>query len=396
MPDLESQLTRARTDLLDAIDQPPLDQITGRATGLRRRRRLRAAAALAAVVAAGIFLVRPWAADPVAEVPPADAPPSGPVYAGAGITINGLTEKVPDVPDLPGAITDVEFTDSSHGYLVTDQMTFARTGDGGLTWQQLTPPNDPGGDLFSFPDGTLALGAVRLSDDGGTTWRQVPEAGGPAAAAAGEDDLLRLGPQNTVQVWSSTHGNLGDLSATLPITPTWVAARPTADNAWWIGGTLNNGQPAAAVSRDGGRHWQAVPLDAPAGQVGTVQVSVLGRHAYAIVLGPRRDIRAILHSADAGQTFTRTRGPGEAEPSALAGEAVPLLDGRLLVTTSSRWYVSSDDGATFKEASGSLPVVGAVHRTWAGYVAYDLFGPAPAGWAAFSTDGATWRKLQVR
>ena len=40
-------------------------------------------------------------------------------------------------------------------------------------------------------------------------------------------------------------------------------------------------------------------------------------------------------------------------------------------------------------------MVGPLRRTWAGYVAYDLFG-APAGWLAFSPDGSTWRKLHIR
>jgi hypothetical protein len=72
---------------------------------------------------------------------------------------------------------------------------------------------------------------------------------------------------------------------------------------------------------------------------------------------------------------------------------VPLLDGRLLVAgTDQRWYASADDGRTFTRAEGTLPAVGRLARTTAGYVAYDLFG---GGWAAYSPDGATWRKLQI-
>jgi hypothetical protein len=210
----------------------------------------------------------------------------------------------------------------------------------------------------------------------------------------------------------------------LPIAPCWAAARPTADNAWWIGGvstgagstSVSTGgvstgaggagaaYPAVAVSRDGGRTWQATTLPTSVGgPVSTVQLSALGSHLYAIVLGPDRTIRAIFHSADGGRTFTRTRqvdpGTRPAEPATLAGEAVPLLDGRLLVTTDSgRWYASGDDGATFSQATGTLPAVGAVRRTWAGYVAYDLFGRSAqsAGWAAFSPNGTVWRKLQIR
>jgi photosystem II stability/assembly factor-like uncharacterized protein len=174
-----------------------------------------------------------------------------------------------------------------------------------------------------------------------------------------------------------------------------VAARPTADGAWWLGGVVTGtNQPALAVSRNGGRTWSRVLLAAPNGRA---QVSVLGSHAYAVVLGAEREIRAVLVSTDGGQTFTRTWTPGRAEPATLAGEAVPLLDGRLLVTTlSGEWYVSDVAVTEFSHADGNLPFVGALRRTWAGYVAYDLFGAEPAGWAAFSSDGSTWRKLHIR
>jgi photosystem II stability/assembly factor-like uncharacterized protein len=390
--ELEHDLARARTDLLDDIRQPPLDQIAGRASRLRRRRRAtRTATALAAVVAVGVTLLRPWAGSPEATIPPADTRPSGPVYAAAGITINGLIAGMPTIPDLPGAIVDVEFTDADHGYLLTSAPEFARTEDGGFTWLRQITPAEPGDELIAFPGGQVALsGSNHLSSDGGRSWRPAPTRG---AQAAGRGELLRLGPGNSVQIWSPEHGLRGNVHP--PITVSWVAARPTADGVWWVGGTTNDGsdRPALASSRDGGLTWRPVPLAAPSGQA---QVSVLGRHAYAVVLGAERTIRAVLHSTDSGRTFTLTRTGGTAEPATLAGEAVPLLDGRLLVTTSAqKWYVSDDDGATFVEANGGLPAVGPLQRTWAGYVAYDLFGGEPAGWAAFSSDGSTWRKLHI-
>lgn len=398
MPDsyLDEDLARARADLLDLIDQPPLAEITGRATSLRRRRRaVRTGTTLVAVVAVGVALLRPWAGHPEATVPPADTPPSGPVYAAAGITINGLTEAVPQIPDLPGGITDAEFADPDHGYVVTNELAFAATEDGGFTWQRRElPAGTSTPDLILFPGGELAVPDGYVSADGGRTWRA--PAGREAPAVAGKEDLLRLGQQNRVEVWSPEDGRLGGLEKQPPLTVTWVAARPTADGVWWVGGTAHDatGSPALASSGDGGRTWRLVGLDAPPGRA---QVSVLGRHAHAIVIGTDRGIRAILHSADGGLTFTPTRTGGGAQPDTLAGEAVPLLDGRLLITTAAhKWYVSRDDGTTFTEATGSLPMVGGLRRTWAGYVAYDLFGPEPAGWAAFSSDGSTWRKLHIR
>ena len=76
---------------------------------------------------------------------------------------------------------------------------------------------------------------------------------------------------------------------------------------------------------------------------------------------------------------------------------VPLLDGRLLAVSpgvddpeAGDWWLSSDDGRTFTQAK-DLPVVGRIDRTVAGYVANDFFRE----YAAFSRDGATWRKLEV-
>jgi hypothetical protein len=392
---LSEGLSQARTDLLDAIHQPPLDQIAGRATTLRRHRRtVRSWTALTAVVA--IALLRPWAGGTEATIQPGDTPPGGPIYAAAGITIDGLTAAVPEIPDLPGAIADVEFADSDHGYLITTKRAFASTQDGGFTWRRRDLPADARvTDLIQFPGGQLALPEGYVSADGGKIWRDPVHRTEPVAAA-GKDELLRLGVNSGLEVWSPEHGPRGVLTNPPPITVSWVATRPTADGTWWVGGTSSDGsnRPALASSSDGGRTWHPVVLDAPAGQA---QVSVLGHHAYAMVTGADRIIQAILRSADGGQTFTRTRTGGTAEPTTLSGEAVPLLDGRLLVTTTSHeWYVSDDDGASFTQATGSLPVVGALRRTWAGYVAYDLFGPEPAGWTAFSADGSTWRKLHIR
>jgi hypothetical protein len=395
--DLDQDLARARAALLDRIDQPPLAQIASRAAVLRRRRRaVRGGTALAAVLAIGIGLLRPWSGGPEATLPPAETPSSGPVYAADGITINGLTKPVPEIPDLPGAIADVEFADADHGYLITTLRVFASTEDGGLTWQRHDVPADVRTtQLYLFPGGEIGLPDGYVSADGGKTWQRQAGNNAQPVTAAGKDELLLDSGGGTLAVMSPGYGFRGYLANAPPITVSWVAARPTADGIWWVAGTTNDGtnKPALASSRDGGRTWQPVVLDAPPGQP---QVSFLGSHVYAVVVGADRRVLAILHSTDGGQHFTPVRTGGDAQLRTLAGDLVPLLDGRLLAaTTSHEWYLSSDGGATFRRATGTLPVVGALRRTWAGYVAYDLFGGEPAGWAAFSSDGSTWRKLQV-
>ncbi|BCB85312.1 hypothetical protein Psuf_026250 [Phytohabitans suffuscus] len=251
----------------------------------------------------------------------------------------------------------------------------------------MPPAQGPGLDLTAFADGRVVVGGY-VTSDGGRTWQATSRPDAPATSVA-TGQLLRLGG-GAVEVWSSVYGNRGELVQQPPgMTVDWVAGAPSATGAWWVGGT-RDGRPAVAVTRDGGSSWQVHPLDATGR---TAQVSVLGEHVYATVLGADRAISAVFLSTDSGQTFTRTTSGPVATPDGLAGEAVPLLDGRLLVTgTDGKWYVSADDGRTFHQADGTLPQVGPIFRTPAGYIVRDLFG---SGWAAFSADGSTWRKLQV-
>src|SRR6266508_3237431 len=106
---------------------------------------------------------------------------------------------------------------------------------------------------------------------------------------------------------------------------------------------------------------------------------------------PYREILAIEHSTDGGRTFQRTFHGGV--PGTVAGDLVPLADDRLLLAGSDHhWYVSADHGASFRDAPDLLPV-NRIARTQAGYVAYDLLG---GGWCAFSVDGVSWVKLNVK
>jgi hypothetical protein len=324
------------------------------------------------------------------------------VYSDAGITINGLDAL--GFHEMPGNITDVDFPDADRGYAIACDdrgCTLGRTTDGGLTWTSGRLPAEMGRSVDLLPfSGDVLLAATGghtawRSDDDGRTWRSVPPGTGTVAFAT-EGQLLRLGGHG-VEVWSARSGYLGDLAEPPPIDVRWVASGPAADGAWWVGGLeRGSGRPAIAVSTDGGGSWTPSTLAVPGGGASSVQVSLLGSHAYALVLagngaGPR-PVVAIFHSADGGRHFVPTRAPGvRSAPASVAGELVPLLDGRLLIAGGDhRWYVSADDGATF--TGEHLPVVGRLDATPAGYLAYDLFG---SDWAAFSSDGSTWRKLRT-
>jgi hypothetical protein len=409
MPDqtrLDDRLARGRAELLDTIDQPPLAAIGARASARRHRRHsIRTGVALAAVVGVALAVVRPWAggAEPRPNV--ADAVPPGAIYTDAGITINGL-DSLGDVHQLPGAITDVEFPDPDRGYAIgctNDECAIGRTTDGGLTWQSNALPAEMGAsvDLLPFPGETLVVAAggrdAWISSDDGHRWERT--AAGTGARSAADGELLRLGSSGGIEVWSAEAGYRGHLSTRPSIDVRWVASGPAADGAWWVAGVEPvTGRPAIAVSTDGGVSWTPEVLPVTGTRVDSVQVSVFGSHAYTLVLGGEgpwaRPIVAIFHSADGGETFTPTRQPGApGGPESVAGELIPLLDGRLLIAGGDhRWYVSADDGATFTMTGESLPAVSRLGMTPGGYVAYNLFG---TDWAAYSSDGSTWRKLRA-
>jgi len=418
---LDQQLAASRAQLLAEIDQPDLARVHARAQVLRRRRTAARAGGGLALLATAVLVaaVQPWGGrGPEVATPPGPVPSGGPVWTDAGITVNGMVQ--PYV-DLPGDILDVELADPDRGYALlascvggrSCRMTVASTHDGGLTWTEHPLPAgaataDTPPELLLLGDGSAVVTvAPPLVLTPGSGWQPRPGNGGPVATAErGARLRVRPGPSGgcagaVVEVWTSQYGHRGDLSDQPPIDVCWVAAQPAADGAWWAGGAeRTTGRPAVAVSRDSGRTWQrpqlpgaaaGVPAGASAGA--SVRVATLGTHVYAVVVGPGGQLGAVYHSVDSGGSFTQTRSGPDGEPATLAGDPVPVLDGRLLVATlTGRWFVSSDAGATFVRTD-ELPKVGRLVRSPSGYIALDLFGN---GWAAYSSDGATWRKLHLR
>jgi hypothetical protein len=405
VPDLDAQLARSRDDLFDEITQPPLATVQRRAGALRRRK-LAVRSGAAAVALAGLtFAVVPGVTGD--GPPPVAAPsvaPTGAVYRDDGITINGLTS----IPlQLDGSLDEVEFVDQTTGYVLTECADgcrrIARTTDGGATFTPGALPPGVGGklDLVGFPGGGLVLvtsdGSAFTTRDGGTNWQRLPGDGAATVAAVGAGQILRYDGPRALAVWSATGGRLGTLARFPGLDAVrWVAPAPSGDGAWWVGGTVG-GEPAVAVSRDAGASWDVRRLGAVGATVESVRVSTLGPDVYAVVTGPGGALLGIFHSTDSGAAFARTWTGGGGGPAAIAGDVVPLLDGRLLAVSpgvddpeAGDWWLSADDGRTFTQAK-DLPVVGRIDRTVAGYVANDFFRE----YAAFSRDGATWRKLEV-
>lgn len=226
---VKSRLSRGRDalrGLLDDVEAPPLAQVQVRAGRIKARRRTAQAASAAAVLliaAVGVF--QPWqpreSPDQTATSPSAgvSATPA-PVYSGSGLVIDGIFNPA-TAPDVPGSITEFELAGGA-GWLRTActsrelpscKPTFARTGDGGQTWQVVTdtgakPPVAPGDPGFTVtwaargrtPSGLAWAGgldggaAYLASSADGTTWQRhaLPGAAGAdrvTATVRGEDVL---------------------------------------------------------------------------------------------------------------------------------------------------------------------------------------------------------------
>jgi hypothetical protein len=408
MPDLDRSLRAARTDLLDEIRIPELAGVQARAAGIRRRRHGVIAAAAAVVLMAagtGTALLANRAAPDRHEVSATTPPAPETGWRGGGLTLEPLTAKV---LDLPGDLYDVEFTDRQHGYaLAADCATspclisFAYSEDGGDSWEPSAPPQTtaPSGTLPHIVPVAVAAVVVRYDkaayffDAPYRQWSERPAPpGGVSAVLEGARVWLPPGTgacqPGPVQVWR-IDGTQARLDSPPAIQGCTVAAG--GPGTWWVGGR-SAGVPAVAVSSDSGRTWSTIPLPAAEGAPDAwAQVSTLGNEVYVSVVDMDATGSLRLHNVyrgDGGDSFV----PYPTSVVTLGGEVVPLLDGRLVVG-GPEWMVSAGAGRPFVRAGGTMPLVGALRRTPAGWIAYDLFDD---GWVAISTDGSTWQKVNLR
>jgi hypothetical protein len=409
MPDrLDRALGATRDSLQCEIRTPDLAPVRARARQLRRRRTgltvAASALALLLVIGLGTALAGGFGADRGPQ-PAASNDPSGTLWQGAGVVMHGLDGAV---LDLPGTLVDVAFADADHGYALAADCTgspcplaVAATVDGGHVWTAWDPPvaSAPAtglprliavaGGLFLVTADDPASGAwFRKSDVDG--WTAAPLAGPAPVTGGGALRLVPDGCGGQLYGWTPD-GRYARLPTPPPLTACAVTATPSSDGSWWVGGrSAADDAPAVAVSHDRGVTWTVTVL--PAGP-GTAIVSVLGNRVFATVVTDRggdpypetKILSAGYRSVDGGPFATYLT-----EPSTIIGDVVPLLDGRLLAAGPD-WQVC--DGTTFTRAGGSLPWVRRFARTPGVWVAYDLFR---GGWAAVSTNGQDWQKLNVR
>jgi hypothetical protein len=410
--DLEHRLVTERTELVGGIQVPELGVIRSRARAVRRRRRMASAAAalaLLSVVGAGVAAVLDNRAVRPPEVAASGTPTwTQSIYRGWGLTLYGLTA---DVDDRPGQIYDIEFApDGDRGTMLLADcqgdecaLSALATLDAGRHWhpQPLPMTSAPAVALpRAVPFGTEQLGLI-----GGDlawiwtpgTWTSLSAASPPAVESVPKGGRLWARPgagctPGPVYVWDM-RGSLGVLATPPPMQVCRIASGP--GGIWWAGGydTADGRRPAVAMSRDYGRSWRKFPLPAAGGDA-WAQVAPLGTEVYASVVSPRGGqpypetvtLHAVYRSADGGPF--QQYGPTN---TAIVGELVPLLDGRLLAAGPG-WTISAD-GDQFRKAPGDLPFVGRFARSPGGWIAYDLF---QAGYAAVSRDGVEWHKFIYR
>jgi hypothetical protein len=414
MPELDFE--QARRDLLADIDVPELRRIRDRAQSIRRRRRNLVAVVAAVAVMAALGTGSLAIQRRTAPGPPAAATTSAPtttLWHGGGLTLIGLTGPV---LDLPGDLRDVEFADPRHGYALAAQcgtpgcrIALATTVDSGYSWHQVELPivdteADGVPSLITVDTGVVVRTASQawFQRLGKPDWTTVDVTTMAPLDTIPDGSRLRLSnpighngcADQPIEVWQPD-GTVGRLRVAPSVHVCWVSPVRAADGRWWVGGNVDWGStrlPAVAYSKNSGASWEVSKVAGPPGS--WMQVSTLGSDTYAVVVSPRRGdpypesltVHLVCREVTGGFA------PYASGVGTLIGDVVPRLD-RGLVAAGPDWYVLARTGGAFQPAGGTMPWVYRLQRTPGGYVAYDLLH---GGWAATSTDGETWQKINIR
>ena len=189
----------------------------------------------------------------------------------------------------------------------------------------------------------IYVGAQKLllSTDRGRSWREIS----PDLTHAGIDPSWDR-HAGTGLVGDSNYDVLG-----------YAAESPITAGELWTGSS----DGVVGVSRDGGEHWARAVLPAPAGdaRVNVVEPSPFAA-AVAYVAATRfqsDDHQPYLFKTENyGRTWTRIDGGLPADSYARVIRADPVRKGLLYVGTETGVHVSFDDGASWHELQGKLPI----------------------------------------
>lgn len=140
-----------------------------------------------------------------------------------------------------------------------------------------------------------------------------------------------------------------------------VPAGETEDGTLFVSGTNPaTNLPTLAVSKDRGRTWTTARLPGVAEGGWGLRVVADKDGCYAAQPGqhpdeePKNGLLTIHHSPDCGTDWKRVwRYRSEVEPRSILGVPIAAADGSLTVHSESGIWRSTDNGRTFRHASGS-------------------------------------------
>lgn len=354
---------------------------------------------------------------PTATAPPVGSPiPSATPEVGgpAALPIAHLTA------GQPVTVTTIHMLDAATGWAVGQAVGdpddhLLRTADGGLTWRDVTPPenNDPAAPLGKaattfFLDANTAWAAyydrtaapitippvIWRTADGGQTWTSSPPLDVTDAAYYLPSDLVFVGVRNG---WLMAHVDAGMMHDYV-----FVYASTDGGQAWerivdpfidnlpqscgkngmtfvdvqtgWVVGDCQGVQPGAPyfqTTADGGRTWQAVDLPPPADQPDLFARDDAGCGVYALTIFSPQSMVVVMRCL----FFT----------------ADPLR-------TDSFLYATTDGGQTWRSHVSPASAVTFVNSEtgWALTAAADPNDPAaPRDFYQTGDGGQSWTKIRA-
>lgn len=268
-------------------------------------------------------------------------------------------------------LTDVRFSDSTHGFATTSSLGVAlQTTDGGASWTRnalgnLLPGTQGIDSLLRYDSDAIVIShqgydanpsLTISSHDGGATWTQVPWA---PTLIAGQDCWA------TVSAFIVRDAGCGASSASVDHAPLGAShpviqlgSMGSATSGLFMGINPNTGTTLAWSTADAGATWSTfVPTGVPA--LGKVSLVMLDDRRGWIRGTPTIDLfsdgtTSTTHTADGGHTWTQVLPPVDLRAS---GPTSGIVSG-ILRDTGRAWFAAGnrlastlDGGATWQEAS---------------------------------------------